>query len=547
MDQNLESNDLENLIIKDKNYYRKRRIKILSITIPIILVTAIVIALIILLMPEPDNKIICYYNIINANENIVLININNDIDYNLIINDTNYGKKNTHIFSRTGKYKVIFDFIDKLNSLEGFFEENKYLIEADLSKLRSDEITSMSNLFKSCYNLKKVYFDNKSPNLENINNMFYNCNSLDTIHLNFDTSKIVKMDNMFNQCKSLINLDISNFSLISVVNASSMFQDCINLKEIKFNNNTITNNLEDMNSMFYGCNSLEYINANIFKVNKVTNLSYTFANCNNLKELNLSNFIIENVKELSGTFMNCLSLETIDLTHYDTSKVTKMENMFNNCRSLKKLDISNFNLENVINLESMFQDCIDLTEIIFNNDTRTNNLEYMNSMFLNCYSLNSINTQIFKDDKNLIHYIYLFFKLEKNKKVNKNFIENRLIKEPLNYRNIFTILRYIDNLDEKINTNKICTNCFCKKNEKVCSLNCNCHFPMNIILKNSYDMYKKKSKREYYTYQIGEENIENNKNILNIKPKNHLELFKLSEKNYIRGMRINKTFHYFNK
>ena len=67
MEQNLENNDLENLIIKDKNYYKQKRNKILSITIPIILVVAIVIILTIVLMPKPDNKIICYYNIINEN------------------------------------------------------------------------------------------------------------------------------------------------------------------------------------------------------------------------------------------------------------------------------------------------------------------------------------------------------------------------------------------------------------------------------------------------------------------------------------------------
>ena len=156
MDQNLESNDLENLIIKDKNYYRKRRIKILSITIPIILVTAIVIALIILLMPEPDNKIICLYNIEKANESIILININNDINYSLTINGTNHGKKNSHNFGKAGIYEVIFDFKNKLESLEGLFEENIYLIDADLSKLQIDNITSMASLFKSCKKLKRV-------------------------------------------------------------------------------------------------------------------------------------------------------------------------------------------------------------------------------------------------------------------------------------------------------------------------------------------------------------------------------------------------------
>ena len=42
-----------------------------------------------------------------------------------------------------------------------------------------------------------------------------------------------------------------------------MFQDCTNVIKIIFKNDTLTNNLEEMNSMFKECNSLEEINTNI--------------------------------------------------------------------------------------------------------------------------------------------------------------------------------------------------------------------------------------------------------------------------------------------
>ena len=79
----------------------------------------------------------------------------------------------------------------------------------------------------------------------------------------FDTSKVTKMDNLFREMEFLEYIDISNFNLENVINTVSMFQDCINLIEIKFKNDTLTNNLEDMNSMFKECNSLEEINTNI--------------------------------------------------------------------------------------------------------------------------------------------------------------------------------------------------------------------------------------------------------------------------------------------
>ena len=61
MDENYNNDELEQLIIKDKEYFRKRRIKCLLIWIPIIVVIAVAITLIVVFRPKPDNKIICYY------------------------------------------------------------------------------------------------------------------------------------------------------------------------------------------------------------------------------------------------------------------------------------------------------------------------------------------------------------------------------------------------------------------------------------------------------------------------------------------------------
>ena len=103
---------------------------------------------------------------------------------------------------------------------------------------------------------------------------------------------------------------------------------------------------------------------------------------------------------------------------------------------------------------------------------------------------------------------------------------------------------------KKINSNNICTNCFCKINEKVCFLNCTCHFLVNVINMKSLDFKYKIKKRYFKTYQIGEENIENNPNLLNTEDNNNSNIKNISNDihcNIIKGIRINKTFHYFNK
>ena len=106
MDENFENYDLENLIIKDKQYYRKRKIKCLLFWIPLILTIGIVITLVVLLRPKPNNKIICHYQTQDGTENTTLININNNIEYNIIINDTNCGKINSYKLNKDTNMKL---------------------------------------------------------------------------------------------------------------------------------------------------------------------------------------------------------------------------------------------------------------------------------------------------------------------------------------------------------------------------------------------------------------------------------------------------------
>ena len=57
-----------------------------------------------------------------------------------------------------------------------------------------------------------------------------------------------------------------------------------------------------MNHMFSGCNSLKYINTEIFNTIKVTSLNNTFANCQSLQEIDLSHFEFKNIKDLMKSF-----------------------------------------------------------------------------------------------------------------------------------------------------------------------------------------------------------------------------------------------------
>ena len=449
-----------------------------------------------------------------------------------------------------GKYQILsikipnyknyhcIHFVSKLchkNNIGNIILIQKYF-KKFLSKIHSYNffnIYTKKPEIKPCFITKE---NNRKVSLINSKSISFKKKKISTLSKkkksNLKFKSLIKNYNLFSY-----NYTTKSYNLKSEENS---FQNINNSEIHEYNNNEIINKLTN-----------EIINQNEVNNNKKNKIRGLFVR-NILQKVNSIIFQSGyNYKSLLN-FINSIYLIFIKyklnlffehLSYFNTKKEIFIKSIFRHINIYKR---NNFIKNEIIHL-------------IENNIPEGIKLENFDSRFPKFTSEqenNLINTQILKEDNNLVNYIYLFFKYEKNKKVNFKFIENRLIKEPLNYRNIFTVLRYIDNLDAKINTNKICTNCFCKKNESVCSLNCNCHFLVNIIYMKSLEFKKKKIKRELKTYQYVEENIENNPNILNIEPKININLIKSNvekniknelKNNFIRDMHIKETFHYFNK
>ena len=198
------------MIIKNKEYYRKKRIKALIIIFIIIIIIGILVGIFFIIkefLRIKGGKIICSFLTSNDNKNIQIININEDIKFSLIIDGKEFDKNNYHSFEKAGLHNVTFAFKNKLDSLEGFFNENNNLIEVDFSQLETENIKSMAFLFKKSQKLEKVNFGS-----------------------NFDTSKVTNMQYLFYSCKRLNEIDLSSFELENLINAEYMFGDCIQLK-----------------------------------------------------------------------------------------------------------------------------------------------------------------------------------------------------------------------------------------------------------------------------------------------------------------------------
>ena len=483
----------------------------------------------------------------NINKNIIVIqkafrtflwkNNKNNIMMKNNTNDNNQICYITKLYYKNNILKVILiqKYFKKYLSLINFYN----LLPLPISLI---SLYLKKPVLKLCYISKKNNISNIVSN-SNIKSIIFKRKKSDSF---FKKKRSLKYKSLMNNYNSFsYNFTNKNYNLNSI---EKSFNDINNNESNDFNNSDIINKMtyEIMNR-----NNINNNHNNTKEINNLHNLfiRYTFQKLNSL--LLQSGYIYKCLLNFINS-LDCIFIKyRLDLFFENLSLFNSKKRIFltNICRHVNIYKKNNYIKNEIIELIES-----NLSKGIINKNFNSKMFNF-NSEQEN----NLINTQIFKDDKKLIKYIYLFFKYEKNKKLKFDFIENRLIKEPLNFRNIFTILRYVDNLDEKINNNKICTNCFCKKNERVCLLKCNCHFLVNKINMNEQNLKRKNifEQFKYKTYQNNEENIENNQNILNTEHKNNEVNIQNKEFRYantefcmhnaIKGIRINKAFHYFNK
>ena len=85
--------------------------------------------------------------------------------------------------------------------------------------------------------------------------------------------------------------------------------------------------------------------------NDLTNINYIFYECNNLTRIDLSKLNTQNVINMSHMFYGCNSLIVIDLSYLNTQNVTDMNSMFYECNSLKEITkLVSLNTQNVTDM-----------------------------------------------------------------------------------------------------------------------------------------------------------------------------------------------------
>ena len=101
----------------------------------------------------------------------------------------------------------------------------------------------------------------------------------------------------------------------------------------------------------------------------------------------------------SHWFKDCIYLTRIEgIWNLNTENVTDMNSMFLGCSRLSSLDLTNFDTGNVTDMNSMFLGCRDLTSLDVTN-FNTEKVTDMSCMFQNCYDLTSLDVTNFNTEK----------------------------------------------------------------------------------------------------------------------------------------------------
>lgn len=144
-----------------------------------------------------------------------------------------------------------------------------------------------------------------------------------------------------------------------------LFDGCTYLERINFGDAFHTDYAQNMNSMFAGCASLEYLDVGTFRTSNVTSMIAMFDGCGALDELCVQNFDTSRVTSMFKMFSRCTGLRELDLSNFDTSGVTDMGCMFSGCYNMEWVDVSSFDVRNVKSMGQMFAWCHELQELDF--------------------------------------------------------------------------------------------------------------------------------------------------------------------------------------
>ena len=265
--------------------------------------------------------------------------------------------------------KDIEEIIEKLNKTkeyyEKYYEMEKYMINNYDIKNRNyeilfnlNEITNNNDIIVN--DIKEIINkDNIKDKVNNILNIYNKINLENEIRLTIKIDKndinkdIYFLDNSDGKYWLGGDQEEHHHDFLKELNESNV-ELFINNEKYKYNKYFTPEKegiysirikfkikMKDCSFMFFLCKNIINYDFSSFDISNVENMNFMFAGCNSLTNLNfdLSNFETRNSIEMKGMFSLCENIANIDLSSFDIN-ICNIEQIFNECDKLKQIKIN---------------------------------------------------------------------------------------------------------------------------------------------------------------------------------------------------------------
>ena len=163
-----------------------------------------------------------------------------------------------------------------------------------------------------------------------------------TVYILINVTNCTSLDSLFREVKNMTSIIVtSEFNTENVENMNFMFFDCTSLVSIKFSNLN-TKNVKSMLAMFHSCYSLYSLDFSNLDLRNVENMLKFCHSCNSLTLANFTNMRTLNVTNYDAVFYDCRSLTSLELVNFKTRNI---DSMFNFCTNLRYINIQSINCQ----------------------------------------------------------------------------------------------------------------------------------------------------------------------------------------------------------
>ena len=249
-----------------------------------------------------------------------------------------------------------------------FFRVNK-MTSLDISGWNTQSCTDMSSMFENCSRLTSLNtvgtFDMSC--VETIASMFAGCTALDDIGSleNWDVSNVKDMSSAFYKIKASTVGDLSGWDVSNVETFENMFGLAQSLNNVSYLSGwNVSSRCRNLSSMFDAATYMlpSSLDLGSWDVSNVENMNRMFYGCNTLKTLNIQGWDTGNLKTAVSMFeynsrnnYNALT-SIIGIETLDTHSLENISKMFKLCRHVN-VDISPWNTSSLTNISEAFYDC----------------------------------------------------------------------------------------------------------------------------------------------------------------------------------------------